>query len=110
MANTFKNSITGSVGTTSFTVYTTPIETSTTVIGLNVSNIVGENINVDVKINDNSASENRFLIKGALITPGSSLVAVGGNQKVVLESEDTIEVISSASGSADVVVSVLEIS
>jgi len=110
MANTFKNSITGSVGTSPFTVYTTPVATSTTVIGLNVSNIVETNINVDIKVNDNSTSENRFLIKNALITPESSLVAVGGDQKVVLEAEDTIEVTSSQSGSADVIVSVLEIS
>lgn len=110
MANSFKNSITGSVGTTPFTVYSTPISTVATVIGVNVSNIIEDNINVDVKINDNSTTENRFLVKGALITPGASLVLVGGEQKVVLEAEDKIEVTSSSSDSADVIVSVLEIS
>lgn len=110
MANTFKNSITGSVGTTSFTAYSVPLATTSTLIGLNVSNIVETNINIDVKINDNSTSNNRFLVKGALITPGASLVLVGGDQKVVLEAEDSVEVVSSESGSADVIVSVLEIS
>lgn len=110
MANTFKNSITGSVGTSPFTVYSAPPSTTATVIGVNVSNIIGTNINVDVSVNDNSTSENRFLVKGALITPGSSLVLVGGEQKVVLEESDSIEVTSSDSGSADVITSVLEIS
>jgi hypothetical protein len=38
------------------------------------------------------------------------MVVVGGLQKVVLESGDFISVVSSAAASADVIVSVLEIS
>lgn len=110
MANTFKNSITGSVGTAPFTAYSVPLATTSTLIGLNVSNIVETNINIDVKINDSSKAENRFLVKGALITPGASLVLVGGDQKIVLEEQDSIEVTSTQSGSADIITSVLEIS
>jgi hypothetical protein len=44
MANAFKNSITGSIGTTGVTVYTTPANTSTTVIGVGVANVNSQNI------------------------------------------------------------------
>lgn len=110
MANTFKNSITGSIGTSTTTVYTTPSQISTTAIGLSIANVVSTNISVSVQIVDASESETRYLVKDALITAGSSLIVIGGDQKVVLESEDLIRVTSSQPSSADVVVSILEIS
>lgn len=110
MANTFKNSISGSIGVTETTVYTTPALTTTTVIGISVANVETSNISVNVKIYDDSASTNVFLIKDALIPPGSNLVLVGGEQKVVLESADYLTLESSVAASADIVVSVLEIS
>ena len=110
MANVFKNSITGSIGITNTKVYETPGSTVSTVIGLNVSNVAAQNISVSVTLTDSSAAQTRHLIKNALIVEGSSIVAVGGEQKVVLESGDFISVVSSAASSADVIVSVLEIS
>jgi hypothetical protein len=54
--------------------------TSTTVIGVNVANIVSQNIYVDVQITDNSASVTKYLVKGAVIPNGSSTVLVGGDR------------------------------
>ena len=48
MANTFKNSISGSIGITETTVYTTPALNTTTVIGIAVANRVSSDIRVDV--------------------------------------------------------------
>lgn len=110
MANTFKNSIKGPAGTGGLNVYTTPAATSTTVIGVNVANIVSQNIYVDVQITDNSAGVTKYLVKGAVIPQGSSAVLVGGDQKVVLEANDSMTVTSNVNSSADVIVSVLEIS
>jgi hypothetical protein len=110
MANTFKNKLTANVGVSPSTVYTTPALTTTTVIGVNVANTTSNNITVDVQVTDSSASVTVYLIKNAIITPGGALVLVGGDQKVVLEPSDNISVTSSATTSADVVVSVLEIS
>ena len=110
MANTFKNSIKGPAGTGGLNVYTTPSNTVATVIGVNVANIVAQNIYVDVEITDSSAAVTKYLVKGVLIVPGSSTILVGGDQKVVLESNDSIKVTSTVNSSADVVVSVLEIS
>ena len=110
MANTFKNSISGSIGTTETTVYTTPSLTTSTVIGVSVANVQNTNMSINVKVYDVSGAKNVFLVKNALITPGSNLVLVGGEQKVVLEPTDYLTLQSSVAASADIVVSVLEIS
>lgn len=110
MANVFKNSVSGPIGTGNVTVYQVPSSTVSTVIGFNISNIISSNISVNVSIVDLSTSQTRFLIKSALIVEGSSIVVIGGDQKLVLEAGDSIVVSSSQNTSADVVVSVLEIS
>jgi hypothetical protein len=109
MANTFKNSITGSIGTTNTIVYTTPSQTSATVIGVSVANVVSNNISVSVRLTDTSTSKIVYLVKDALLVPGSSAVLVGGEQKLVMEATDNLSVVSSVASSVDVIVSVLEI-
>jgi hypothetical protein len=109
MANTFKNSITGSIGTTNTIVYTTPSQTSATVIGVSVANVVSNNISVSVRLTDTSTSKTVYLVKDALLVPGGSAVLVGGEQKLVMEATDNLSVVSSAASSVDVIVSVLEI-
>jgi len=110
MPNTFKNSISGSIGTTETTVYSAPSATTSTVIGVAVANRIQQNISVDVRMYDSSTSKNVVLCSGSLIPPGSNIVLVGGEQKVVLEATDYLTLRSSTAGSADIVVSVLEIS
>jgi hypothetical protein len=109
MANAFKNSIIGSVGTTGVKAYEAPIATSTTVIGVSVANVATQNISVSVMVRDESANKVVYLVKDALVMPGSSNVLVGGEQKLVLEATDFLSVTSSLANSADVIVSVLEI-
>jgi hypothetical protein len=109
MANTFKNSITSSIGTSGVKVYETPAGTAATVIGVNVANTATQNISVSVMLRDNGGNKCVFLVKNALIVQGSSNVMVGGDQKVVLEATDFISVTSSLAASADVIVSVLEL-
>ena len=110
MANTFKNSITGSIGATGVVVYTCPAATSTTVIGMRVANVTSNNITVSTTLTSASQGKTVYLIKDATITSGGTTVLVGGEQKVVMSALDTLTVTSSAASSADVVVSVLEIS
>ena len=109
MANAFKNSITGSIGTNGVKVYETPLATSTTVIGVGVANTNSQNISVSVMVRDNSANKVVYVVKDSLILPGSSNVLVGVEQKLVLEAGDFLSVTSSLANSADVIVSVLEI-
>ena len=109
MANVFKNSVTGSIGLTNTNVYQVPAATTTTIIGVNVANTATQNISVSVMLRDNTGNKCVYLVKNALIVQGSSNVMVGGEQKVVLESTDFISVTSSLAASADVIVSVLEL-
>jgi flagellar motor component MotA len=109
MANVFKNSITGSIGTSNTIAYQVPAATTTTIIGVSVANVVSQNISVSVTVRDDSANKTVYLVKDAIITSGGTAVLVGGEQKIVLEALDSISVVSSAATSADVIVSALEL-
>ena len=113
MANAFLSETDTAVGTANSVIYTCPASTETTIIGLSVANIVTSQITVSVKLNGSArtsgAVDNVFLVKNAPIPVGSSLVVVGGDQKVVMEPGDTIVVTSDTASSADVVLSHLDI-
>jgi hypothetical protein len=107
MANVFKSYYNKSVGTSAVTVYTCPSSTQTTVIGLSVANTTTSPITCDAYITRSSVDY--YLIETATVPVGSSLVIVGGDQKVVLQVGDVLKVVASAASSADVVCSLLEI-
>ena len=108
MANTFKNKQAVNVGTSTVSVYTVPSSTTTTLIGLTLANVSGASITATVAITDTSASTTANIIKNAPIPVGSSLVACGGDQKVVLETTDILKVTASASNAVDAIVSYME--
>jgi hypothetical protein len=113
MANSFKSKTDTAIGTSPATIYTCPSSTETTIIGLTVANIHTSQIEIDVQLDASTrtsgAQDSVYLIKDAPIPVGSSLIAVGGEQKVVLEPGDTIKVTSNTASSADVAMSILEI-
>ena len=108
MANTFKLETKKNIGTVDSAVYTCPGATATTIIGMNLANTTSSAITADVTILNNGG-DSCFLVKDAPIPIGSSLVAVGGDQKVVMNAADIIKVSSSAATSIDVALSILEI-
>jgi hypothetical protein len=110
MANTFKRKLSRAIGTTATQVGTYAVGSGVTsvVIGLTVTNTSGSAISANVFLNDSVA--NTSILTNAPISSGSSLVVVGGDQKVVLEAGDSIYVQSSAASSVDVVMSIMEIS
>jgi isocitrate/isopropylmalate dehydrogenase len=67
MANTFKNSITSSIGVTGVKVYEAPAGTAATIIGVNVANTATQNISVSVMLRDNGGNKCVYLVKNALI-------------------------------------------
>ena len=109
MANTFTRKLSRNVGTslTSVGSYTVGAATQTTVIGLSLCNTTTAPITVDVVVND--SANDFYLLKGAPVPVGGSIAAVGGDQKVVITTNDSIKVKSSAASSLDAVMSILEI-
>ena len=109
MGNTFKNAASAATGTSETDVYTVGSNTTTTVIGLTCANVTTTNpIKVNIKFYDASANNNFFIVKNAEIFEGGALVAVGGDQKLVLEIGDKIKVSSDTAASVDTIVSVME--
>jgi len=108
MANNFKNYGQAAVGTSPTTIYTAGAGVQATVIGMTVSNILETSITANVIVN--IGSSNYYMVKKASIDPGSALVPIGGDQKLVLEAGDYIVVSTSNASSADVILSLLEIS
>ena len=109
MPNNFKRKLSRSISTTLTQVgsYTVGSNTEVTVIGLDIANTSSSQVLVDVTLND--GTNDTYLIKEAPIPSGGSLVVIGGDQKVVLETSDSIKVKSDTASSVDVVMSILEI-
>lgn len=109
MPNNFKVKTSGSIGTSPHTVYTCPTGTQTTVIGLNLANILTTGITATVAF-ENADSDDISIIKNAPIPSGSALAPIGGTQKLVMEAGDLLKVSSSDASSVDCAISVLEVS
>ena len=109
MANAFKNKTQRQIGTslTAIESYTVGGSTETTVIGLTIANTTTVAIEVDATLND--GTNDFYIVKNAPVPAGGSLVAVGGDQKVVMMPGNSIKVKSDTATSADVIMSILEI-
>ena len=109
MANTFK-SITKTGGATAantdITVYTVPASTTTIIIGLTISNLINTSITADVKL-ENADGDNIHIGKNLPIPSGSALNALTG--KVVMETGDILKVQSDTANSADIALSIMEV-
>lgn len=120
MANNFKNKLSANLHFAGSTIaalpeyanvggYTVPSGCVATVIGMSLANM-NTTTAACVEIQINSATGpagNISIVKDAPIPIGGSLVAVGGDQKVVLEVNHSMQVKSTV-GNVDVVMSILE--
>ena len=107
MANTFLNEQVQDVTTGWSDVGSAVTYQQRTIIGMTVANTERYVISVDVAILNGSTRT--YLVKAAPIPTGGSLVVVGGDQKVVLDNGDKIQVQSNTATSADVIMSMLDI-
>lgn len=106
MANTFLRKFSNDLGT-SFTAvgnYTVGPGTGAILLSLSLANTFQKNVRASVVLNDGEA--NYYLVKDTLIPGNTSLVAIGGEHKVVLQPGDSIQV--SATGTVDATMSVME--
>ena len=108
MANAFKSNVSADIVTSGNTVYICPSATQTTLIGLTLSNKSAGTVTANVFLRRSSV--NYSLISNAPILTGSTLVPIGGEQKVVMQVADELRVTTSANGAVDVIASLLEIS
>lgn len=107
MANSFKNYFLKNANTTSQNVYTAGAGVQATIIGMSIGNITSAPITANITLT--SSGTTYFMLQGATVPTGGALVPIGGDQKLVLEAGDYLQVQTSAADSADVIVSVLEI-
>jgi hypothetical protein len=105
MANNFRSYGLSNISANTV-LYSVPNATQTTAIGLVVANKTQGTITANVQIN--RTGNNYFIIQSAPVVTGSSLVVIGGDQKVVLQANDSVSI--SASANVDSWISVLEIS
>jgi hypothetical protein len=109
MPNTFKNQTLKAAGTTAQNAYAAGAGVQATVIGMTIANITPSPISANVILSGGNITNNVYLVKDATIAPGGALVPVGGDQKLVLEAGDYLQVNTSIASAADVIVSVLEV-
>lgn len=107
MANTFTSYVQRNIGTTPVAMVTVASATQCTCIGLTVANTTASAITVDIYVT--RSATNYYVIKGVTIQPGTSFVAIGGDQKLVLTASDVLYVVSGTATSADAILSVLNI-
>lgn len=114
MANAFKNvTIQGTLAADADHAVGSVIPNATTtqtIIGMTISNVTSQVINVSVKMF--LSTTETYIVKDAPIPTGGSLVVVGGDQKVVLFHNGTngnqIKVRSNVANSINVIMSYLE--
>lgn len=109
MPNTFKSPRSQSVGTTLTQVggYAVTTGGSATLIGATVANRTASPITCDIYLRTSGAVDTAIVV-GAPVPVGGSLM-FGGAMKIVMEVGDRIMVRSSAAASADVILSMLEV-
>jgi hypothetical protein len=108
MANTFKNKTfdgSSTLANSDMIPYTAPSSTTTVVIGLTVANTSNNQITVDIKLD---ASTNIFLVKNLPIPAGSSFEYMSGN-KIIMQAGHSIKIQSDTANSADICMSIMEI-
>jgi len=108
MASSFKTATAANVGTSPTTIYTSPVGSTSTIIGMYLCNQSGGSIEANTVFSDSSSSTLVNITHNTPIPSGTSIAVIGGDAKVVLEAGDSIQVQSNIASSIDVVLSYLE--
>jgi hypothetical protein len=106
MTDTFKNAH-GEAPSSTAAAYTVPSATQTVCFGGSFANIDGTNeVDVFVTVVDTSAGTTKFILNGLPIPINDTYTL---DAKIVLETTDTINVYSSATGDVDYTLAFVEI-
>ena len=109
MANTFYRKTLANVGLIANTIgsYTVGGGVTSIILGLSVANTSGSTVYASAFI-ANGASLT-YLVKSAPVSAGGALVIIGGEQKVVLQTNDNVKIVSDTVNSLDCVMCIMEI-
>jgi hypothetical protein len=106
MAQNFRNQLTHTAISTSYTDILTQVNSYDTVVGVRLINVTGTAINVHCAIENNSNTTE--LISNAPIPAGSSLELIDGGAKIILKSGDKIKAKSDTASSLKAIVSYID--
>jgi hypothetical protein len=111
MASNFYVKTSRNIGTTWTTIgnYTVPLTAQTTAIGLVVSNVLPANTSISVNVALVSGTDKTYIVQDAAVPDGGALICIGGDQKVVMEANYSIQVSASNASAADAILSILEL-
>jgi hypothetical protein len=104
MAQNFRRYTSNDVGTSAATLFTA--DSYDTVVGISVANITTSAVIASVYIND--GTNDIYLVKDAPIASGGALQVLDGGAKFVVQSGDTLKVVSDTASSLDVWVSTVD--
>jgi hypothetical protein len=104
MAQNFRRYTSNDVGTSAVTIFTA--DSYDTIVGISLANVTASAINVSVYIND--GANDIYLVKDAPIVQGSTMQVLDGGAKYVVQTGDTLKVVSDTASSVDVWVSTVD--
>ena len=110
MATNFRNNVTKNIGTVPVSVYTAPISIYSTVVGLVLANLTESVVKASVTLTATPYSVTCFIVKDVLIAPNSSLRVLNSGEKLIVASQNSLNVQSNINDSLDCVLSYVEIS
>ena len=109
MATNFRNSVTKSVGTVTTAVYEASPGSYTTIIGMVLANLTESVVEASVTLTATPDSVTGFIVKDVLIAPNSSLRVLNSGKKLIVASQNSLNVKSNINDSLDCVLSYVEI-
>jgi hypothetical protein len=104
MAQNFRRYTSNDVGASAATLFTA--DSYDTIVGISLANVTASAINVSVYIND--GANDIYLVKDAPIVQGSTMQVLDGGAKYVVQTGDTLKVVSDTASSVDVWVSTVD--
>ena len=101
MASVQTSHVNSTIGISANTIFTA--SATTALVGVQIANISNSPITVDLYVTRSAVD---YLVKGATVSVGGALAAIGGDVKHFLINGDALKVVSSAANSAHCLTSV----
>jgi hypothetical protein len=109
MATNFRNNVTKNIGTLPVSVYTADLGSYTTIIGMVLANLTESVVKASVTLTANPDSVTGYIVKDVLIAPNSSLRVLNSGEKLIVASQNSLNVQANINDSIDCVLSYVEI-